>query len=108
MQIRVMTDQDIPAGMRLKEIAGWNQTSKDWSRFLESSAAGCFVAEEDGAVRGTAAPISYQGRFAWVGRVLVDPDYRGRGIGTRLLEICVEYLDSIRVPCIKLDATPLG
>ncbi len=103
-----MTEKDIPAGMRLKEIAGWNQTEADWRIFLEAGREGCFVAEVDGAVRGTATTILYGGRFAWVSMVLVDPEYRGRGIGTRLLERCIEHLDSMQVPCIKLDATPLG
>jgi len=108
MQIRTMTETDIPAGMRLKDIAGWNQTEADWRIFLNAGRNGCFVAEVDGIVRGTAATIVYGGRFAWVGMVLVDPEYRGQGIGTTLLNKCIEYLDSIRVPCIKLDATPLG
>lgn len=108
MEIRTMTKADIPGGMRLKDLAGWNQTSGDWMRFLEASPDGAFVVQIDGAVRGTATTINYQGRFAWVGMVLVDPEYRGSGIGKRLLERCIEYLDGIRMPCIKLDATPLG
>jgi len=108
MQIRIMSEKDIPAGMRLKETAGWNQTEADWRIFLEAGRDGCFVAEVGGLVRGTATTIVYGERFAWVSMVLVDPEYRGHGIGTTLLKKCVEYLDSIRVPCIKLDATPLG
>ncbi len=108
MQLRAMTENDIAAGMRLKELAGWNQTEADWKRFLRASRDGCFVAEVNAQICGTAATIVYSGRFAWVGMVLVEPEYRGRGIGTRLLELCIEHLDSIRVPCIKLDATPLG
>src|SRR5215475_9195075 len=108
MRIRNMTERDISAGMRLKEIAGWNQTEADWRIFLQAGHEGCFVGEVDGVVRGTATTIVYAGRFAWVSMVLVDPEYRGHGIGTTLLEKCVKYLDSIRVPCIKLDATPLG
>ena len=40
MRLRIMTMADIPAGMRLKEIAGWNQTAADWKRFLEASPKG--------------------------------------------------------------------
>jgi predicted acetyltransferase len=40
--------------------------------------------------------------------VLVDPDYRNRGIGTILLERTIEYLDSAGIPSLKLDATPAG
>jgi len=108
MQIRTMTVRDIPAGMRLKEIAGWNQTEADWQIFLDASRDGCFVAEVDGVVRGTATTIVYEGRFAWVGMVLVDPQHRGHGMGTMLLKKCLEHLDAIQVPCIKLDATPRG
>jgi len=85
-----------------------NQTVADWKRFLEASPEGCFVAEEDGQVRGTATTISFERRFAWVGMVLVEPEYRSRGIGTRLLERAIEHLDELKVPAIKLDATPQG
>ena len=108
MRIRVMTSADIPAGMRLKELAGWNQTEADWQRFLDASKEGCFVAEIDGTVCGTAATISFEGRFAWVGMVLVDPAHRGHGIGTRLLHEAIAYLDAARITAIKLDATPAG
>ncbi len=106
--LRVMTPADIPAGMRLKEIAGWNQTPADWERFLRASPEGCFVTEADGRVVGTATTITYEGRFAWIGMVLVDPEYRGQGIGTRLLEKTIEHLDARHVPALKLDATPQG
>jgi GNAT superfamily N-acetyltransferase len=108
MRLRPMTKLDIPAGMRLKEVAGWNQTAGDWERFLEASPEGCFVAEIEGKVCGTATTISYEDRFAWVGMVLVDPEYRGRGMGTSLLERAIEYLDDLKIDTIKLDATPQG
>jgi GNAT superfamily N-acetyltransferase len=108
MRLRIMTESDIPAGMRLKEAAGWNQTEVDWGRFLRASERGCMVAEVDGQVRGTVATIIYDHRFAWVGMVLVDPEYRGKGLGTNLLEAAIQYLQEARVPTVKLDATPLG
>jgi GNAT superfamily N-acetyltransferase len=108
MRVRVMTEDDIPAGMRLKEMAGWNQTSEDWRRFLEASPRGCFVAEVDGKVCGTATTIVYENRFAWIGMVLVDPQYRSRGFGTQLLQRAIQHLDELKIPTIKLDATPQG
>jgi GNAT superfamily N-acetyltransferase len=108
MHLREMRKADIPAAMRLKEIAGWNQTTADWERFLNASPDGCFVAEVDGRICGTATTITYEGRFAWVGMVLVDPEFRSRGIGTKLLERAIEHLDTQMIPTVKLDATPLG
>ncbi len=103
-----MTAADIPAGMRLKELTGWNQSAADWERFLTASPEGCFVAEAEGRVVGTTTTITYEGRFAWVGMVLVDPQFRRQGVGTRLLARAMEHLDACRIPTIKLDATPQG
>jgi GNAT superfamily N-acetyltransferase len=108
MQLRVMTQHDIPGGVRLNTIVGWNQTALDWERFLVASPDGCFVMEDGGKIVGTAATIPYENRFAWIGMVLVDPDYRNRGIGTSLLQRSIEYLDSAGIPTLKLDATPAG
>jgi len=108
MRLREMTKKDIPGGVRLNTVAGWNQTEVDWNRFLDGSALGCFVMEDGGKVVGTAATFCYQDRFAWISMVLVDPEYRNRGIGTQLLARAVQYLDESGIPTLKLDATPLG
>ncbi|HTQ96957.1 MAG TPA: GNAT family N-acetyltransferase [Candidatus Acidoferrum sp.] len=108
MRIRVMTEDDIPGGLRLNTVCGWNQTGADWLRFLRQSPQGCFVMESDANIVGTATTISYEDRFAWIGMVLVDPDFRNKGIGTQLLHKTIEYLDHFNIPTMKLDATPLG
>ena len=107
-KLRAMTSEDIPQAMQLKDAAGWNQTTADWARFLSASPEGCFVAEYRGDVIGTSATIIYEGRFAWIGMVIVDKQYRGQGIGIALLERAIRFLDSQRVPTMKLDATPQG
>lgn len=106
--IRLMTVADIPAGIKLREAAGWNQTEQDWQRFLRLDPAGNFVACRDDRVCGTVTTLNYEGRFGWIGMVLVDPAYRRQGIGTRLLEKGIDFLESAKVESIKLDATPDG
>lgn len=108
VRLHLMTVDDIPEAMRLKDLAGWNQTAADWERFLSAGPEGCFAAECDGRVVGTSTTIIYEGRFAWIGMVLVEQQFRGQGIGTALLERAIGYLDSRNVPCMKLDATPQG
>ena len=103
-----MTRADISAGMRLKDLAGWNQTKEDWERFLEANPGGCFVAELNGQMAGTVATIVYQKRFAWIGMVLVDPEQRRKGVGTALLLKALDHLEAKKIPCVKLDATPQG
>jgi GNAT superfamily N-acetyltransferase len=103
--IREMTAADIPAGLRLCRAARWNQTERDWHTFLTAAPHGALVAEENGVVTGSVATMPY-GPFTWVSMVLVDPNARGRGVGTRLLERGLALVP----PDItaRLDATPAG
>lgn len=107
IQFRVMTVQDVPLGMRLKEQAGWNQTESDWQRCLELQPDGCFVAERDGAAVGTVTTCIF-GSVAWIAMVLVDAAVRGQGIGQALLDRALAFLDERGVSSVRLDATPLG
>lgn len=108
MRIRSMTAGDIAAADELRAAAGWNQTLADWERFLGSEPGGCFVAECDDRIAGTATTTRYGADLAWIGMLLVHPSFRRRGIGTALLQRCVAHLLDLGTRCIKLDVTPLG
>lgn len=103
-----MTLGDIECAMSLKDQVGWNQTPEDIRRLVEYEAEGCFIAEMDGVPVGTVSTTSYGTMLAWIGMMLVLPEYRRRGIARRLMESSIDYLQGRGVSCIKLDATPLG
>ena len=103
---RDLTRADIPAGLRLCRASRWNQVERDWEHFLQLSPAGCRGAEVDGHIAGTVTTVRYQPGLAWIGMVLVDPDQRGQGIGTALLDEALRLLQD--VPTVWLDATPAG
>jgi ribosomal protein S18 acetylase RimI-like enzyme len=107
LHIRQMTVEDVPVGMRLREHAGFNQTEADWRRFLALEPQGCFVGEWDGEAVGTVANFVF-GSIGWIAMLLVDKRFRGRGIGTRLMQHAMVYLDERRVATMRLDATPMG
>ena len=107
LTIRGMTISDVPAGMRLKEQAGWNQLEADWRRLVELQPDGCFLAEWGGVPVGTVATCRF-GTVAWVAMMLVAEAYRGRGIGRALMTEALEGLDSRGVRSVRLDATPRG
>jgi hypothetical protein len=79
----------------------------DWERFQALEPEGCFVAEVDGRGVGTAVAVIF-GEVAWLAMVLVDPVYRGRGIGMALLEHALKFVNARGVASVRLDATPLG
>ena len=107
-EVRLLSAADIPAGMRLKEAAGWNQTAADWERVLALEPDGCFSIECDGLVRATTTAVCFGQELAWVGMVLTDAEYRGRAFARRLMEHTLAYLRGKRVVWIKLDATDMG
>ncbi len=104
--IRNMRREDIPAGLRLCRLSGWNQLEDDWAIFLRSNPAGSRIAEKHGQAVGTVATLRYQDRFSWLSMVLVDPIARREGIGTRLLNEGLSLLEN--EACIRLDATAAG
>lgn len=104
--IRTLRDTDIDDCMQLKEAAGWNQTPADWRALLRCAPQGCFGVEQDGRVVASATAVIHEGT-GWVGMVLTDPAFRGRGLATALLRQCLDFLDGA-VETIKLDATAQG
>ena len=107
-EVRLLGELDIAAAVRLKELAGWNQTEDDWRRLLLLEPGGCFCATVRGQVVGTTTTTSYGRDLAWIGMVLVDPEYRRLGIGTCLMRKALGYLHEAGVATVKLDATPDG
>jgi len=107
LRIRTMTAADLTLGEQLRAAAGWNQTLADWQRFLALEPDGCFVAEWNGQPVGTTVACTFD-RVAWIAMVLVDASLRGQGIGTRLMEHALAWIDRRGVPSVRLDATPLG
>jgi GNAT superfamily N-acetyltransferase len=106
LKLRPMTLADIPLGMRLKQLANWNQLPADWDFLIRAGAGGNFVASYQGKEAGTVTTLSYQNRFSWIGMVLVDPQFRGLGIGTALLHQAIDQ--AAAKGAVRLDATPQG
>jgi ribosomal protein S18 acetylase RimI-like enzyme len=107
--LRPLRESDLPFAHGLSRAAGWNQTRRDWERFLFLAPGGCFLAMDDGCPAGTATTTAYRDDLAWIGMVLVEPAFRRRGIGTALLEAAIGHLrERGKVACIRLDATPQG
>lgn len=106
ISFRLMTEADIEAGLRLCRASGWNQLEADWRCFLEHSPQGCRAAVCDSRVVGTVATLDYDRKFGWISMLLVDPEFRGTGIGTRLLEEACGILSDVET--VRLDATPAG
>jgi GNAT superfamily N-acetyltransferase len=103
--IRLLTADDLDSALTLSSTAGWNQRLADWRALVSLAPRGAFAAILEQRVVGTAIGIDYVG-FGWIAMMLVDPAYRGRGLGRHLLEASMGSLAPDRP--IRLDATPMG
>jgi len=102
-----LTVEDLAGALSLSTTAGWNQQLNDWRFLLRMAPAGAFAAIIDDRVVGTAIGIDYGG-FAWIAMMLVDPHYRGRGLGRRLLEAAMDAVSIFSVsllPCADANAS---
>jgi len=106
IRIRNMNLKDVERAMELKDSAGWNQVQWDWETFLNLNPELCYVATLDGEVVGTTTAISFAGKVAWIGMVIVDVNHRGKGISKLLMKQAIHDLDDHNT--IKLDATAMG
>jgi GNAT superfamily N-acetyltransferase len=102
-----MTAADVPAAHGLSRAAGWNQSADEWRLLLELN-PGRFVAAVAGDhVVGTGGAACYGTQLAWICMILVDPQWRGRGLGGAIVEAVLERVGP-RMACVGLDATPAG
>jgi GNAT superfamily N-acetyltransferase len=106
--LRNFTANDLPALMSLSSQANWNQTEEDWLRISQLEPEGCFGLEADGRLAATATTYCYGEDLAWIGMVLTDPAYRGRGFARALMEEAMAFARRRGVRWMKLDATDMG
>ena len=106
ISIRNLHIEDIPKAMELVLAEGWNQTENDWQLFIKNPLNICRAAEIGGKLVGTTTSINYSNDVAWIGMVLVNKEYREKGISTILLNSVLHELQNFK--SIKLDSTPTG
>ena len=90
--------------MRLSTLAKWNQTEADWMRLLELYPETCYLFRNEGKITGSGSLASYGRNLAWIGMILVDPEFRGRGFGNEIFEL--RYRKHGRVVLKRSDSMP--
>lgn len=104
--LRTIQLEDIANCKLLSDAEGWNQTEEDWRLLVDNQQNVCLLAENRHKIIGTATAMNYSPEAAWVGMVLVEKAFRGRGFGKMLISNILNRLKSVK--SVKLDATPAG
>jgi len=103
---RRLTLDDAAAGARLSDLAGWSGTVEDWrARIAHTGGFGLY--DLKGLLVAAGLVFAFAPRMGFIGNILVDPDWRGRGLGRLMTQRCMAMLQAMRLP-IYLIATQLG
>ena len=101
----VLGPAQLEACQQLSIEAGWNQTQADWSFILEHGLV-LGIANGERLV-ASAGVVPYGKRFGWICMVLVTASERRKGLASRLMSACMQWLAD-RGAIAGLDATPAG
>ena len=101
--IRKMRRSDFAFAIRLTDTMNWDLTEKDFTFLIELEPEGCFVAIAD-AKRVGITTTAHFGKIGCIGNVIVDAQYRSKGIGVRLVKEATRYLSDKYASTITLYA----
>jgi len=98
--------EDVPQWLHLKERIGWSQTEFELETIARLFPDTTVSVWDQGKMIGSGAAVRYGGEMATLTMVLVDEDYRRRGIGKRIVNELLQKLADC--PTIKLHSTNTG
>ena len=102
--IRSLREVDFGRFLELARGESWSCDEAELAAFLAVLPDGCLVLEQRARPVGFVMAYRHE-RSVWIGNFIVDPAWRGSGLGTRLLEALLDRLD-VLVPTVYLNAAP--
>ena len=102
IDIKVMTEKDIPFAVSMTDAEKWGYTAEDFKRLIKIEPEGCFLACENGAEIGIVTSTSYED-YGFIGSLIVKNDYRGRNTGEMLMHRAMDHLHHKGVATVELD-----
>ena len=107
-EIRSFGSEECRAMTRISADVGWNQSEEEILDIIRRSGKFLFGAFHRKQLIGTAAAYAYpDGGFAYINEVIVDSQFRRRGIASQLLRKLIP-LTAAEYPVLRLYATDMG
>lgn len=107
LDVRTLRPGEVAFLKHLVDAEGWSTTRDELERLLAYEPGGCFLARVEGVPAGTVTSTRY-GRLGWIGFLIVEPRFRGRGAGEALMRAALASLEEGGVHTVRLDATAAG
>lgn len=106
--LRALTSDDVPQTGMLTESVGWGRDDANFQRLIEWGQGGCFGITSGEQLVATVTTIQYAQQRAWIGMVIVHPDFQRRGLGQYISQFAVDYLQEQGIREIMLSASDQG
>src|SRR5262245_22136175 len=90
--VRRMARHEIDLPFEWAAREGWGPGPHDADCFWAIDPHGFFAGEADGHIVSCGAALCYDDHFAFCGLYIVDPDYRGRGLGLQLTRARLDHV----------------
>lgn len=101
--IRPMHESDLDFAAHCTDTEGWvSETRREFEGFFGHTPGGCLIAELDDQPVGIGV-ATYYGGYGFIGELIVEEAFRGRGIGRRMMDRAIEYLRQRGSHSIYLD-----
>jgi GNAT superfamily N-acetyltransferase len=94
IRFRTLRIEEISLAVDRAASEGWNPGLADAGCFWVTDPEGFFCAESDGKIIGTVSVVNYDDRFSYAGLFVVDPAFRGQGIGMQLYRYAMRHAGS--------------
>lgn len=107
VEIAAVRGEELPLFLHWAEEEGWRVPAIEMALFLGVFSGALCALREGGRPRGFVSAVRHE-RSGWVGNLLVDPQRRGRGVGTALFEHAVGALIRDGAGDVWLTASPMG
>jgi GNAT superfamily N-acetyltransferase len=83
---------------RLRAVVGWNEVAEEAVRTGLPRSLFSVVLERDGEAVGCGRVVGDGGVYFYVQDVIVVPQLQGGGLGTRIMDAVMRYLEGAAVP----------
>lgn len=106
MDIGRFGHEDMPALGRLQP-PDWNPVYPHFAYYLENDNCTALKISYGDEILGVGAVIRHNDS-AWLAHIIIDIDYRGKGLGKLMTSALIESVDRMKYDTIYLMATPEG
>jgi GNAT superfamily N-acetyltransferase len=108
--IRTLGAADLDGALAANDAVGWPGRRALFDFYGARDDSALFVADAGGAIAGTAGATIFPGSppTGWVHGIVVRPEYQRTGLGARLTEAAIEWLQARSVGAVQLLATDAG